>query len=308
MKHVLKWAVIRQVASSSLCRAHFRLYRYQNFTVTQRIDLRQLGVYCIRPREQEMEIPVPIRRLFLCGVLFLFYDCVSFASVQEEHSSQAPGEVSPALQTPENTRRPVSEADFLDAIERVEELARDLEAGPKTYREHLQTALYKLGYGRYHPLFRTSLNGFEQDQIDLEDADEFKMGSFAFSLKSAGQPLHPDPFDDWVDVQRLIESFEPTMDDARKVVARAGIIAVNTTGNIRLEVFQKLRKRWSAAVAQAMQAYEHALAIRAVLFSDGEMVPAPETFRLIYDGGRYAVVCVFEACSSQPASNGDKVK
>jgi hypothetical protein len=220
-----------------------------------------------------MEIPVPIRRLSLYGLLFIFLS-----------------EVAPAQGTLEHAGRPVSEADLRDAIQRVEELARDLEAGPKTYREHLQTALHKLGYSRYHPLFRTNLNGFEQSQIDLEDADEFRMGAFAFSLKSGGQPLNPDPFDDWVEVQKGIERFEPAMDEARKAVARAGTIAVNSTGNIRLEVFQKLRKRWSAAVVKAMQAYEHALAVRAVVFSDGKMVPAPETFRFIYDGGRYAVV------------------
>ncbi len=192
--------------------------------------------------------------------------------------------------TPQPAIRAVSEADLDGAVRRVEQLARDLEAGPKTYSEHLHRALYKLGYGRYDPLFRTTLNGFEQDQIDLDDADEFKMGAFAFALKSAGQSLNPDPFNDWLDVQKLLESFEPTLEQARTVVARAGIMAVHSDGNTRPEVFQKLQKRWSVAVVQAMQAYEHALAIRAVLFHDGEMVPAPQTFRLILDGGRYAVV------------------
>lgn len=214
-----------------------------------------------------MEIPAPIRWLVLCAPLFL-----TFAA------------------TPEPATRAVSEADLDGAIQRVERLARDLEAGPKTYSEHLHRALYKLGYGRNDPLFRTSLNGFEQDQIDLDDADEFKMGAFAFSLKSAGQALNPDPFNDWPDVQKLLESFERTLEEARTVVARAGILSVHSDRNIRLETFQKLRKRWSAAVVQAMQAYEHALAIRAVLFSDGQMVPAPQTFRLILDGGRYAVI------------------
>ena len=214
-----------------------------------------------------MEIQAPIRWLALCSPLFL-----TFAA------------------TPQPATEAVSEADLDGAIQRVERLARDLEAGPKTYREHLHAALYKLGYGRHDPLFRTSLNGFEQDQIDLDDADEFKMGLFAFSLKSAGQALNPDPFDDWLDVQKLLESFEPTLEQARTVVARAGLVAVHSDRNIRLEAFHKLRKRWSAAMLQAMQAYEHALAIRAVLFHDGEMVPAPQTFRLILDGGRYAVV------------------
>jgi hypothetical protein len=214
-----------------------------------------------------MEIRAPIRWLALCVPLLL-----------------------PLSAAPEPATRAVSEAELDGAIQRVEQLARDLEAGPKTYSEHLHRALYKLGYGPYDPLFRTSLNGFEQDQIDLDDADEFKMGSFAFSLKSAGQSLNPDPFYDWLDVQKLLESFEPTLEQARTVVARAGIMAVHSDRNIRLEAFHKLRKRWRAALAQAMQAYEHALAIRAVLFSDGQMVPAPQAFRLILDGGRYAVV------------------
>jgi hypothetical protein len=219
-----------------------------------------------------MEISAPIRWLTLCTPLLLFHGCLTFAG------------------TPDPATRAVSEADLDGAIQRVEQLARDLETGPKTYSVHLHRALYKLGYGRNDPLFRTSLNGFEQDQIDLDDADEFKMGAFAFSLKRAGQALNPDPFDDWLDVQKLIEAFEPTLEQSRTVMARAGIIVLHSDRNIRLDAFQKLRKRWSAAVFQAMQAYEHAMAIRAVLFSDGEMVPAPQNFRLILDGGRYAVI------------------
>jgi hypothetical protein len=256
-----------------------------------------------------MGIPVPVRRSSLFGLLLISCCCVTFAFVPDEGSPQAPSQIAPAHRTLEQAGLSVAEADFREAIHQVEELAKGLETGPKTYREHLHTALYKLGYGLHHPLFRTSLNGFEQDQIDLEDADEYKMGSFAFSVRSAGQVLSPDPFDDWVGVQQRIDSFEPTMDSARRAVARTGTIAFNSAGNIPLEVFHKLNNRWRAAVVQATEAYEHALAIRAVLYSDGEMVPAPQSFKFLYDSGRYAVVCVFGACTSKPAaSESDEVR
>jgi hypothetical protein len=236
-----------------------------------------------------MEHRVSIR---LCGLLFVFHCCRTFALVPGEGLPQEPKEVVPDL-------RKSSEADFRDAIQRVEDLAQVLEA--RTYREHLQEALHKLGYGPYHPLFRTSLNGFEQHQIDLEAADEFKMGSFAFLLKSEGQVLSPDPFDDWLKVQKRLEIFEPAMEGARNAVARTGILAANATGNMPVEVFRKLSKRWRAAEVRATSAYEHALAVRAVLYSDGELTLAPQTFRLVLDGGQYAVVCVSGACTSQPA-------
>jgi len=165
--------------------------------------------------------------------------------------------------------------------------------------------LSNLGYGPHHPLFRTNLNGFEQRQIDLEDADEFKMGSFAFALRSGGQPLSPDPFDDWVEVQRQLEAFEPTPDRARRIVARTSILAANTTANIPVDVFRKLSKRWRSAVVKATDAYENALAIRAVQYVDGQFAPAPQTLKFILYGGQYAIVCPMGACASQPAANHD---
>jgi len=232
-------------------------------------------------------MPVPFHRsTSLLMISFCFGS--SFAFVREEGSPQT----RPQIQA-------VSEADFRSAIQSVQDLARGLETGCKTYREKLDLALQKLGYGPYHPLFRTSLNGFELDQIDLEAADEFKMGSFVFSLKSSGQPLAPDPFDTWAQVQKRLDSFESTLDSARKVVTHADVYAFNSSGNIPREVFQKLKERWRVAVTQATQAYEHALAVRAVLYEDGEMVPAPETFRFIYGGGKYAVICLFGQCTGQ---------
>jgi hypothetical protein len=217
-----------------------------------------------------------------------------FAFVPEEGLPQASNEKLMATHA-----EPVTELDFRSAILRVQDLAWGLETGCKAYRQNLDLALHKLGYGPYHPLFRTSLNGFDLDQIDLEAADEFKMGSFAFSLKSSGQTLTPDPFEQWVQVQRRLDTFEKTLDGARRVVTRAGIYAFNSKDNIPREVFVKLRKQWLAAVAHATEAYEHALAVRAVLDDDGEMVPAPESFRFIYDGGKYGVICLFGQCSDQ---------
>jgi len=227
-------------------------------------------------------------------LLLVFCSCGGLANVREEGFPQALS----AKSTP--TTRPVNERDFRGAIQDVQDLARALETGCKAYRENLALALHRLGYGPYHPLFRTSLNGFELDQIDLEAADEFKMGAFAFSLKTAGQRLNPDPFEKWVQVQKRLDTFEKTLDAARGIVTRADIYALNSPENIPREVFLKLRKQWLAAVTHANDAYQHALAVRAVLDENGELVPAPESFRFIYDGGKYGVICLFGQCADQP--------
>lgn len=240
----------------------------------------------------QLSICIPLLVPALCGTLVV---------VPAEGSPQLPDDITLTLRTLADEEKPVSETDFRNAIQRVEELAELLQA--TRYREELREALRKLGYGEHDPLFRTSLNGFEQRQIDLDDADEFKRGSFAFSLRNAGQILTPDPFDGWIKVQKQIDAFEPTMSGARRIVARGSVLAANTGGNIPIDVFRKLSKRWRDAVSKATEAYEHALAIRAVEYSDGELTPAPQNFRFILDGGRYAVICAMATCSS-PSDHG----
>ena len=209
---------------------------------------------------------------------------------------------------PAPAAEPATEAEFRDAVQQTEQLARGLQIGLKRYRNNLLEALRQQGYGPYHPLFRTSLNGFQQNQIDLEDLDEFKMGQLAFTLQNAGTSLKPDPFTEWMEVQNWLARYETTMDDARSVVARTNIFVAHSRQNIPLEVFQKLRKRWRTAVQQATGAYEHATAVRAVQFEDGAMVPAPANVRFIPGGGQYAVICGFNSCASHPASDRGAVR
>jgi hypothetical protein len=253
--------------------------------------------------EQQMDSPASVRRSSLCCLLLVFLCCGTFIPLSAEGFPQAPSAVDANFKTPTGSERHLTESDLREAIQRVEELAKALEA--RTYRQHLREALSNLGYGLHHPLFRTSLNGFEQRQIDLEDADEFKMGSFAFSLRSGGQPLRPDPFDDWLEVQLQLEAFEPTLDRARRIVAGTSILAANTTANIPFDVFRKLSKRWRSAVVKATDAYENALAIRAVQYVDGQFAPAPQTLKFILYGGQYAIVCPMGECASLPAANHD---
>jgi hypothetical protein len=225
--------------------------------------------------------------------------CAAFAAVPGGSFPQLPSDAAPRLRTLAGDESPVGEAEVRKAIQRVEELAVSLQA--RAYREELREALRKLGYGEHDPVFRTSLNGFAQRQIDLDDADEFKRGAFAFSLRSAGQRLTPDPFDGWIKIQKQIDAFEPTMSGARATIARGGILAAEGPGNIPIDTFRKLSRRWRDAVSKATEAYEHALAIRAVEYSGGELTPAPQNFRFILNGGRYAAICASEVCSSPPA-------
>jgi hypothetical protein len=242
----------------------------------------------------------------LLGLLFILHCCVSIVLAREDNASQAAGDIASTGSGSAQTREPASEADFREEVQRVEQLAQGIAGGLKTYHEHLQTAMQKKGFGPYHPLFRTHINGFLIDQIDLEDSDEYKRGSFALSLKTAGQPLDPDPFGDWLAVQKSLDGFEATMDNARMVMARADLFVANGKANIPRDIFQQLRKRWRAAAGQAMDAYDHATAIRAVFYIDGKTVHAPQSYRFIRGGVRYGVMCAFGVCSPQSAEANDE--
>jgi hypothetical protein len=255
-------------------------------------------------REKDMTLITSRSTLF--ALLFILHCSVSFAFVQEDSPSDAPGDVTSAQSASDQTTKPASEAGFREEVQRVEQLACGLQGGLKAYHEHLQAAMQKQGYGPYHPLFRTHINGFEMDQIDLEDADEYKRGSFALSLRSSGQMLDPDPFGDWMAVQNWLDSFEATMNKARIMMARADIVVAHSTENIPPEVFRQLQKRWRAVADQAAEAYDHAMAARAVLYADGETVPAPQSCRFLRGGGRYAVICAFGVCRPQPAGGTDE--
>ena len=200
--------------------------------------------------------------------------------------------------------KPATEAELRTAIEDVEQLSHDLQSGLKRYRYHLLAALAQEGYGRYHPLFRTSLNGFQQDQIDLDDLDEFKMGEFAYTLQSAGILLDPDPFADWIEIQKRLEIFDTRLNNAWRVVARSNIFVVHNADNIPRDTLRKLRKHWAAILDQVTNAHEHAMAVRAVSFEHGDMLPTPPNVRRLFEGGRYVVICGFDVCTSQPDVHG----
>ena len=203
---------------------------------------------------------------------------------------------------------PATEAQLRAAIADIDELARGLQNGLKRYREHLQAAMREQGYGPYHPMFRTSLNGFEQEEIDLEDLDELKMGVFAYTLQDAGTALNPNPFADWREVEKYLADFEIRIDRARSVVARSNILAAHNERNIPPEALRKLRKRWLSTLEQATNTYGHALAVRAVKFENGEMVPAPPKVRRIFERGRYATICGFSVCTSQTTTEGGETR
>ena len=201
--------------------------------------------------------------------------------------------------------RPATEAELRSALADVDQLTRSLQDDLTRYRKHLQVALWRQGYGPYHPLFRTSLNGFEQDQIDLEDLDEFKMGELAYVLQDMGTALSPDPFCDWRKVQKSLAEFEERMNNARRVVARSNIFLADSDQNIPPGILRQLRKHWLVIEERATAVFEHAMAVRAVEFDDGEIVPMPANVRRIYGGGRYAVICAFSVCTTQPSAGGE---
>ena len=226
--------------------------------------------------------------------VFTLKSIVLILALQLEGSAQRPSAVVAQF---------VTEAELWSAVQNAEQLAHGLQAGLKKYGSDLTAGLQRQGYGPYHPLFRTKLNGFEQDQIDLDALDQFKMGRFAFTLQSSGVVLEPDPFADWAEVQVWLDNFTAIMDNARRVVVLANLVAANTGGGIPIEDYRRLKKRWRAAAKNATDAYEQAMAVRAVEVHDGFLIPAEATVRMIRGGGRYAVICLFHFCTSQPAGH-----
>lgn len=191
---------------------------------------------------------------------------------------------------------PVSAAAMREAVERVEQITKDLQAGLKTYHQQLLGSMFKLGYGQYHPVFSTRVNGFETRPFDLEDFNEFKMGRLAFDLKSQGTELMPDPFIAWANVQQHLSAFNDILDKARRVVVRTSIVDANSSQNIPDEDFRKLMNRWRAAVKRATDQYEHAIAVRPVQYEKGVMVPSPPSIRWSSGGTNAATICGAGIC------------
>jgi hypothetical protein len=191
----------------------------------------------------------------------------------------------------------VTEAAFREAVEHTEQLGNDLRSTLKIYERDLRAALFHLGYGPHHPIFRTSLNGFYQSDIDLDDLGEFKMGRFAFELRSRGTQLTPDPFVAWAEVQKQLDRFQATMESARRVVTRAHVLDAASDGNIPAEAFRKLTSRWRAVVNRASDAHEHAAAVHPVEFQGGVMVPAEQSIRMYSGGTAFAALCRKSTCA-----------
>jgi hypothetical protein len=192
-----------------------------------------------------------------------------------------------------------TEAEFRDAVQVTEDFARQFRSSLKTYHDHLLSALYRLGYSPFHPLFRTMLDGFSVNQIDLEALDEFKMGRLAFQLRSQGTPLAPDPFVDWAQVQNYLEKYPKTIDPARRIAARADILDAASPSNIPPDVFRKLMSRWRSAIRGASESYDRARAVAAVRFQNGVMVPSEANVRALPDAGAYASACGSGMCSNK---------
>jgi hypothetical protein len=114
-----------------------------------------------------------------------------------------------------------------------------------------------------------------------------------------GTLLDPNPFADWKEVLKNLAEFDAKIDNARRVITRSNIFDAHSGQNIPPKVLRQLRKHWLVTVEQATNAYEHAMAVRAVDFEDGEIVPAAPKVRRIFGGGRYGVICAYNVCTSQ---------
>jgi hypothetical protein len=172
------------------------------------------------------------------------------------------------------TAQPATETEFREAVQQAEEIARGLRSELRRYRGALRRAMRRQGYGPYRSLFRSSINGFAEDHGDLDSSDELKMGRFAFTLKTEGTELDPDPFPAWLKVQNWITRYETTMDAWRDVIVRGHLVTAHAEQNIPLLTYKQLNKRWRNAEQRALEGYERAVAVRPVYFEDGVMVPA----------------------------------
>ncbi len=192
-----------------------------------------------------------------------------------------------------------TETELRDAVQTTEALAQNLRVSLQTYRKHLISALFRLGYPPTHPIFCTKLDGLSETQIDLDALDEYKMGQFAFDLVSQGTRLTPDPFVDWARVQTFLDAYAKTTSAARKVVTHAGIVDVDSPSNIPSDTFRKLQNRWRSAIRRAGDSYDYAKAVAAVRYENGEMLSAPLTLRHTSDTGAFTLACGFGMCSNK---------
>lgn len=167
---------------------------------------------------------------------------------------------------------PVTEAEFRGAINQVEELARSLDQEIKIYREHLKAAMEKYGSGFYDPALRQKLAGFAADiqSGDPDQTENMRMIIFASLLKTAGVHLDPDPLRDWGEIQKHLDDFQNTVDNARLVVTRGNIFVAGSTENIPLKELRKLTKQWHEALKHAEKQRAQAESIRPVNLKPGE--------------------------------------
>ena len=218
----------------------------------------------------------------ILGLVLMAPSFAGVAIVQEHHSSLEPGEA-PVAQTAQgknsNTSQPVTEADVLNAIKDVDDLARGLQKGLDAYREHLKKAMEIYGRGLYDPAYSRRLAGFGEDiqTGDLGQTEKVKMAVFASMMRTAGVRLDPDPFRDWADVQDRLDSYQATIDKARDLMAQTNFYVSKSRDNIPPKVLRKLRSQWWAAAERAEKERDRVQTAGPTLLKPGETFAALAT-------------------------------
>jgi hypothetical protein len=97
---------------------------------------------------------------YTCSV-WLLAGTLLVALLHTQTANAQSAEGAPAPTTDKN--RPAGDADFQDAIHRVEQLTRDLRQQVAVYQEHLQRAMENYGHGFYDPDYHQKLAGFDRE-------------------------------------------------------------------------------------------------------------------------------------------------
>ena len=148
-----------------------------------------------------------------------------------------------------------TEAEFRDAVNRVEQLTRSLREDIALYQEHLQRAMKIYGRGFSDPGYPQRLPGFDQDirTGDIAQTEKIKRGVFASILITSGVHLDPDPLHDWAEVEKSLDRYPPLLDKASSLNAGSNILDASSHDNMSAETVQRLKSRWQAAARQAEQ-------------------------------------------------------
>ncbi len=137
-------------------------------------------------------------------------------------------------------------------IQAVETLAQDYEECIQRYHKHLEQALTNYAGGFQDPL-HGKLEGFGQEiqTGDSEQTRQMKLAAFGSIVVTAGIHYDPDPLRDLEELQKLVDSYQKTIETARDAKSLTATIAWGDPEPISTKDYRDLTRRLRTAEQHA---------------------------------------------------------